>query len=718
MQYLINVLDYTGAVFNSDILELIAGYLSDGAKQTIIEHIFNYCSKRNMDFASIETCYRDGTDSADETLIDLFDKAPVRRTFQKDVIQAIKEAYPAHKGQTSPLFHRIKKLRPLFGLDDLESRILILFYLCDSDAFMNELIDALCQYLGLQTRRYEGELNELTVAVLLGERRSRVHKALNRQSTLVKTGMLTQNRDISDEIVQFLEGYNDKPILQTYFTEYDDSVIPLKDHFVNESDIRIIEKLYRRRQGGRGVNILLYGLPGTGKTAFARSLGAHLNARTYEVKHLNEGADESDGNRFRKRAFTACQNMVERNEAFIIVDEADSLLNAIPRLFMLKETTEKGHINSLLDESNTFNIWIANYVDGMDPSTRRRFDYAVKFDRMTYEQRLQLWRYKAQEYDLRAVMEDRDMARLAETYESNAGEIDAAMRNAADVFRANANRERVLETIEHIINAQQRLKGKPEKRLNKTHWIGDHYNLHGLHIDTDAETLMRRLQQFYDSNACRTFAFDMANMNLFLYGPPGTGKSAFARYLAHRLKRKLIVKSAGDILSPYVGVTEQAIRQAFEQAEQEQAMLFFDEIDSLLFSRTNANRSWEVSQVNELLAGVEQFNGVFIAATNHKELLDNAAIRRFSHKIRFDYLTPEGVLRFYRQYLAPLASTKLSRQDRRTLQRLSCLTPGDFKVDYQMHVFASGKAIGHSDLIEALEKEAAVKNDKSRRIGF
>ncbi len=95
-------------------------------------------------------------------------------------------------------------------------------------------------------------------------------------------------------------------------------------------------------------------------------------------------------------------------------------------------------------------------------------------------------------------------------------------------------------------------------------------------------------------------------------------------------------------MSPYIGVTEQLIREAFEQAEREHAILFIDEADSFLFTRENAGRSWELSQVNELLTNMENFNGMFIAATNFKEIIDSAALRRFSIKIKFDYLSAHG----------------------------------------------------------------------------
>ena len=93
--------------------------------------------------------------------------------------------------------------------------------------------------------------------------------------------------------------------------------------------------------------------------------------------------------------------------------------------------------------------------------------------------------------------------------------------------------------------------------------------------------------------------------SLCLQGPPGTGKSAFARYLAERLGLEVLQKRASDLLSPWVGATEQQIAAAFAEARDAEAFLIFDEADSLLADRRSAHRSWEVSQVNEMLTWME-----------------------------------------------------------------------------------------------------------------
>lgn len=98
---------------------------------------------------------------------------------------------------------------------------------------------------------------------------------------------------------------------------------------------------------------------------------------------------------------------------------------------------------------------------------------------------------------------------------------------------------------------------------------------------------------------------------------------------AWRLSYPLHQKRASDLLSPLVGQAEKNIAAAFREAASAGAVLMVDEVDSFLQDRAKAQRPWEVTQVNEFLTQMEQFEGIFIASTNLMDGLDAAAMRRF-----------------------------------------------------------------------------------------
>ena len=92
-----------------------------------------------------------------------------------------------------------------------------------------------------------------------------------------------------------------------------------------------------------------------------------------------------------------------------------------------------------------------------------------------------------------------------------------------------------------------------------------------------------------------------------------------------------------------MGETEQNIAKAFAQAKEAKSLLIFDEADTFLRDRSLAARSWEVSSVNEMLTWMESHPYPFICTTNLMDTLDPASLRRFSFKVKYDFLTSQQV---------------------------------------------------------------------------
>ena len=196
---------------------------------------------------------------------------------------------------------------------------------------------------------------------------------------------------------------------------------------------------------------------------------------------------------------------------------------------------------------------------------------------------------------------------------------------------------------------------------------------------------------------------------LFRSGPPGTGKTAYVRHVAERLDRPLVVRRASDLLNPYVGMTERHIAEMFQRARGEEAVLLLDEADSFLRDRREAFHSWEVTQVNELLVGMEQFGGLFFCSTNLVDDLDQAAFRRFVMKVRFEYLKPEQAWAMF-EVLCGESGCTASDDLRAAVARIRILTPGDFAT-VRRQLLLQGETPTPDGLVALLDEECRMKRD-------
>lgn len=167
----------------------------------------------------------------------------------------------------------------------------------------------------------------------------------------------------------------------------------------------------------------------------------------------------------------------------------------------------------------------------------------------------------------------------------------------------------------------------------------------------------------------------VTNYALLLYGVSGSGKSMYGQWLAQELGMPFIKKKASDLIDKYVGQTEQNIAEAFNEAKKEKSILLFDEGDSFLFDRKYAEKDFSVQHVNELLTQMEDFEYPFIMTTNLKDKIDQASMRRFIFKIRFDYMKPENIKAGLKTYFGK--DIKFTKEQ---YDKLTYICPGDFKV--------------------------------------
>jgi transitional endoplasmic reticulum ATPase len=148
-----------------------------------------------------------------------------------------------------------------------------------------------------------------------------------------------------------------------------------------------------------------------------------------------------------------------------------------------------------------------------------------------------------------------------------------------------------------------------------------------------------------NSNLLKYYKIE-GGLGLLMYGAPGTGKTMFAEAIAHEMNLPLFVVTPADIFKSYVGASEQAVREIFNEIDQcpDGAILFVDECESIFSMRTSDTKDYKSAVTTELLQringfGVDGSKRIMIGATNRPDLIDSAYLRykRFSHLI---HVTP------------------------------------------------------------------------------
>ncbi|MEG2082669.1 MAG: AAA family ATPase, partial [Oscillospiraceae bacterium] len=126
--------------------------------------------------------------------------------------------------------------------------------------------------------------------------------------------------------------------------------------------------------------------------------------------------------------------------------------------------------------------------------------------------------------------------------------------------------------------------------------------------------------------------------SLLLYGPPGTGKTMAAGAIANRLGLELYRVDISKIVDKYIGETEKNIGEIFDRAKQCSVVLFFDEADALFSKRSevgSSNDRHANMETGFLLQCVEDYDGISILATNYKQNIDPAFLRRIKFTVEF-----------------------------------------------------------------------------------
>jgi len=436
--------------------------------------------------------------------------------------------------------------------------------------------------------------------------------------------------------------------------------------------------------------VLMHGPPGTGKTLLAKAVASESDAHFIAINGPEIMSKYVGGSEENLREYF--EEAEENAPSIIFIDELDAIA---PKREDTQGETERRTVAQLLtlmdglkSRGQVVVIGATNRPDSLDQALRRpgRFDREIEIGVPDAEEREEILEIHTRNMPL---AEDVDLHKIAGTTHGFVGaDLESLCKEAA------------MRVVRRIIPEIKNDEEIPEEVLKKIVVTSDDFKSALKEIQPSA--LREVLVQVPDVKWDDVGGLDDVKQELkeavewplkhpekfekfgvrppkgtLLYGVPGTGKTLLAKAVASESEANFISVKGPELLSKWVGESEQGVREVFRKAKQTApTVIFFDEIDSIASTRSANDSDSGVTKrvVNQLLTemdGLEELEDVaIIAATNRPDILDAGLMRpgRFDRHIKVDLPNEEARLSIFKVHTEsmPLADDvsleKLAKQ--------------------------------------------------------
>jgi len=255
-----------------------------------------------------------------------------------------------------------------------------------------------------------------------------------------------------------------------------------------------------------------------------------------------------------------------------------------------------------------------------------------------------------------AACDEDDIAMVAGRFQLSSGQIAQAVASAivrthwraagaSSKEDASAGRAPAAPTIEDLAAAARSQCGHELASLARK--IEPRYEWSDIILPPDPKAQLREIcqQAEYRAVVLDQWGFDRKlslgkGLNVLFSGPPGTGKTMGAEVIAKKLGLDLYRIDLSQVVSKYIGETEKNLDRIFAAAEHSNAILFFDEADALFGKRSevrDARDRYANIEISYLLQKMEEYQGMSILATNLRQNLDEAFVRRLQAIVEFPF---------------------------------------------------------------------------------
>lgn len=641
---------------------------------------------------------------------------------------------------------------------------------CDTLAYISVLYD---RAKAFDVDKINLSMHAQLISRIFGYRSAVIKDILQIDSKLSKTGFVNISSNLgsgfSSDMLDLVFGVplSVNTLIKNIGYKQSPSALKLDDFSYMRQKV---DMLLHYARGSKNGSILLYGKAGVGKSELVSVIAKELGKEMICVKNIIINDEERKGAKAEKRmrAFALMQHILSSDKHIVLYDECEDTIcyDALER---------KAGINTMLENTKLVNFFVSN-SNQMDPAFLRRFDIVCEIKPPPKRKKIQ---FIQSLLDKRKIILDTSLLEAVATnqYLTQGNLIKSA--NVASKFGKKDAQKIFIKCINETLRAKNKAPIKPKKpKESKEAKEAKEsskmpYSMELIECSTDIVCLSQNIKALcekpkYKSPLAlakkaakregrefdRDFLLDFSGkaqvvpksskncgIRLLAYGSAGSGKSEFAKRLAKECDKKLLSYKMSDLLSMWLGGSEKNIAQAFKKAKQKEAILHIDEIDSIGYNREGTTHTWERTLVNELLTQMENYDGVFIATSNHLDCLDRAILRRFDSKIEFRPLSPQNLKKAFRMYAEYLglecdfgdssldssavdSSVKSSAKSsdfanvESHLAKLDNICFGDFALIAREARFAPLKSA--QDLLSKLQAESKIKESGrgSTKVGF
>lgn len=302
-------------------------------------------------------------------------------------------------------------------------------------------------------------------------------------------------------------------------------------------------------------------------------------------------------------------------------------------------------------------VIVAGQAPWLPGGERTKPALTIEFPVPAFEQRRQLWAHFVGQVDPAPGHDPPDLDALAGQFTLTTSQI----RDAAATARDHALRRAAPLSAQDLFAAARAHSNPRLSALARK--IPPHYGWDDIIVPDDQRALLKEIvdtvrgrPQVLDGWGVGHKLASSRGVTVLFAGPPGTGKTMAAEIIAGELALDLYKIDLSTIVSKYIGETEKNIERIFQEAEQSNAILFFDEADALFGKRSEVRDShdrYANIEISYLLQRMEAYDGITILATNLRGNLDEAFTRRLQFAVNFPFPEAEDRLRIWQTLFPP-----------------------------------------------------------------